>query len=210
MIRCASSGDLVLAIGKAPPQDILVDSTIICQSSRVFQKMLSGNFAEAKPLRGQWRVSLPADDAESVAIVMYIAHSRNERVPERPRQSLLHNILVVINKYEMAKILRPFAKKWCDSLVHADWKYGLGSEDLVFMMWELGHGKMFCEISLSIAWNYPVDSNDDLVDANGRPLKDLAYFDISNVLGLHPCFPTPYLRPLILLRKFDKLAPTML
>ena len=91
-----SSGDLRLQVGPKQ-QDYVVCSKTMERTSTVWKKMLSGGFAESKPLNTdtKWVVALPEDKPEPMLVVLNIIHSRFSFVPEKLTVLELYYILVL-------------------------------------------------------------------------------------------------------------------
>lgn len=100
-----------LTVGPDGGRDMKVDSNALSRMSPVFHRMLKGNFAEARPSQGEWRVKLPEDNPEDFAIIMDMIHCQYDLTPQTPTLNELYNILVITNKYDMARAVRPLAKK---------------------------------------------------------------------------------------------------
>jgi hypothetical protein len=77
------------------------------RTSTVWKKMLSGGFAESKPLNTdmEWVVTLPEDQPVPMLIVLNIIHSRFSLVPEKLTVLELYNILVLPRNMMLLKLL---------------------------------------------------------------------------------------------------------
>ncbi|KAK9416573.1 hypothetical protein SUNI508_09679 [Seiridium unicorne] len=104
------------------------------------------------PASGEWIVDLPEDDPGAMTIILNIIHSRFENLPidEDMNSSRLYELTVLTDKYDLTKVLRPWAKRWLRPL-HALYPQGwmrsqtrilpLFSTDLtkhLWIAWELG------------------------------------------------------------------------
>lgn len=185
-IRFDEDGDLTFVVGTKPTQDMLVDSRAVCRASLVFKRMLTGNFAEAKPTFGEWRVRLPEDNADGFAIAMGLAHAQHAHIPPNLSSKALKDVLVVTNKYDMTKILGQMAKTWAKkgSMEVEAVNSVNGWGDILFISWELGSSKVFITASRTLARVCDIDQNGDLVNANGKLLKDRPHILLPNILGL--------------------------
>lgn len=108
-----SSGDLRLQVGPEQ-QNYVVCSKTMQHISTVWKTMLSGGFAESKPLDTdtEWVVSLPKDKSKPMLIVLNIIHSRFSLVPKKLTMLELYHIVVLTEKYDITKTTRPWARPW--------------------------------------------------------------------------------------------------
>ncbi|KAK7911813.1 hypothetical protein PG985_014294 [Apiospora marii] len=87
----------------------------MARSSRVWEKLLYGGFAESCPAGSDWVVDLPDDDAEAIKFLLYIAHARLDRVPafdRAPEVNTLYQIAITADKWDMMQYLRPWVNTW--------------------------------------------------------------------------------------------------
>ena len=82
------------------------------RTSTVWKKMLSGGFAESKPLNTdtEWVVALLEDKPEPMLVVLNIIYSRFSFVPEKLTVLELYYILVLTEKYDIIEMTRPWAR----------------------------------------------------------------------------------------------------
>ncbi|KAI1375090.1 hypothetical protein F4677DRAFT_423144 [Hypoxylon crocopeplum] len=142
-------GDLRLNVG--PPDTINHNSFLVCSHtlariSPVFDRMLYGSFAEAKPVGASsedWVVDLPADDPVSLAIFIRIAHGHFSEVPTILTIDGLYALTTLTHYYDATQVLIPWINTWLTSVedILRD------SNDLMpkflWITWELGRKAMF-------------------------------------------------------------------
>lgn len=114
-------GDLTLVVGPEH-RKFLVCSRTVSRASPVFKQMLYGNpqWQESRPKDQSqlpWVVKLPEDNHDATKTLLEIIHSRFSHVPSTcATVEDLYEILVVANKYDMTKLLRPWVQGWVTSL----------------------------------------------------------------------------------------------
>ena len=116
-------GDLTLAVGP-DSCEFLVCSRALSRASPVFKAMLNGNhrWQESRPNVGSqlWVVSLPDDSPQSTKILLDIIHGRFAHIPREfaglEHEHLLHDVLLFADKYDMTKLLQPWAQGWVSAL----------------------------------------------------------------------------------------------
>ena len=138
-------GELRLEIG---PFDFPVLACLVCprtvsRASKVFKKMLYGNFAESKPKEGEWVVKLPEDDPDAMAFVLNILHGHFDKIPETLTQDKLYRVTVVTNKYDLTASLRPWASMWLQNLEDRTVINMLSCSQRIWIAWELGDTNLF-------------------------------------------------------------------
>jgi hypothetical protein len=136
-------GDLYLRIGQkrhGGARDFKVCSATMRRSSPVWKSMLFGPWTEAKPTQGDWIVELPEDSAEVLKILLSIVHGRFEVVPKNIALTLLYDMLIVTDKYDMISVIRPWANDWVRSVKDPAPIFLTGHEQLkrTYTAWELG------------------------------------------------------------------------
>jgi hypothetical protein len=136
-------GDLYLRIGQkrhGGARDFKVCSATMRRSSPVWKSMLFGPWTEAKPTQGDWIVELPEDSAEVLKILLSIVHGRFEVVPKNIALTLLYDMLIVTDKYDMISVIRPWANDWVRSVKDPAPIFLTGHEQLkrTYAAWELG------------------------------------------------------------------------
>jgi hypothetical protein len=147
VINIDADGDLLLRAGTALEGEKACEfracSATMRRASPVWKTMLFGPWQEAKPAHGDWTVDLPEDKPYPFKVLLAIVHGNFQVVPESPSFEQLHDILVLTDKYDMIRVIRPWVGAWrtvvkdtipdtgLDHIrrVHAAWQ--LGSEDLL-------------------------------------------------------------------------------
>jgi hypothetical protein len=166
-----SSGDLRLQVGPEK-ENYVVCSKTMERTSAVWKKMLTGGFAESKPLNPEteWVVTLPEDKPESMLIVLNIIHSRFSLVPEKLALLDLYHVLVLTEKYDITELIRPWARDWLNSVRKTK------SPLLMWIAWALGDATMFVMIADMLVMGCAIDTDGRLVTPKGWHLDD-ARFD---------------------------------
>ncbi|KAI8316109.1 hypothetical protein K4K61_009998 [Colletotrichum sp. SAR11_59] len=104
-------GDLTLKVGgNRSAYHFLVCSRTLRLSSPVFEAMLFRGSAESKPAdSAAWTIQLPDDDPSVILLVLSIIHGHFQLVTRELEEYQLHEVLVATEKYDMTKILNPWA-----------------------------------------------------------------------------------------------------
>ncbi|KAJ4996044.1 hypothetical protein K4K48_009125 [Colletotrichum sp. SAR 10_66] len=138
-------GDLTLRVGKdEAAYEFVVCSRTLGRSSAVFQAMLFGGFAESKPAHAAWTVQIPEDLPSPTFLVLSIIHGYFEHIPGALTLDQLYLVLVTTEKYDMTKILRPWASIWFDS--YKKTSSTANNDMLLWISWELGQTDVFCRL----------------------------------------------------------------
>ncbi|KAB5531380.1 hypothetical protein GE09DRAFT_1228182 [Coniochaeta sp. 2T2.1] len=142
--------------------------------------MLYGGFSEARPATGDWRVKLPEDDPEALALLLNIIHGRFEAVPLVLPNSKIYKITVLSNKYDLTQVLRPWARRWTERFV----EHSAHSAQVAWIAWELGD-RVFLEDMLDdLLLTGSLNEDGNLVLAfNDEPLSSFEMLAIMNVVG---------------------------
>jgi hypothetical protein len=166
-----SSGDLRLQVGPEQQSYVVCFGTME-RTSTVWKKMLSGGFAESKPLNTdtEWVVTLPEDKPKPMLIVLNIIHSRFSLVPEKVTVLELYHILVVTEKYDVTETTRPWARQWMKCVRNTNHPL------LMWIAWALGDATMFVVAVDMLVMRCTVDMDGRLVTPKGWLLDD-ARFD---------------------------------
>lgn len=152
-------GDLKLSVG--PPNATSSNSFLVCSRamariSPVFDRMLYGSFAEAKPppppttdtdtdssSKAEWVVDLPADDPVSLAILTRVAHGRFSEVPKALTIDGLYALTTLSHYYDATQALVPWIDTWL-AAVEDVWR---DSNQLMpkflWVTWEFGRKSLF-------------------------------------------------------------------
>jgi hypothetical protein len=113
---------------------------------------------------------LPEDKAVPLKALLHIIHAQFEQVPQSLNLSELYEIVVMSNKYDMTRILRPWAKIWFEP--HAKSNGADGRELLLWVAWELGAGNVFEKVAKGATLEFKVDLKCQLLDSQGVKLYD--------------------------------------
>jgi hypothetical protein len=177
-IHLDSSGDLRLQVGPEQ-QNYIVCSKTMERTSTVWKKMLSGGFAESKPMNTntEWVVTLPEDMPKPMLIVLNIIHSRFSLVPEKLTVLELYHILVLTEKYAITEMTRPWARQWMSCVRNTN------NPLLMWIAWGLGDATMFVVTADMLVMRCTVDTDGRLVTPKGWYLDD-ARFDAFRPHGI--------------------------
>jgi hypothetical protein len=139
-------GDLVLEIG-TPTTAFKVCSRALSRNSDFFRCLLTGPWLEATqkdPVTGEWRVQLPDDEPEPMAIFLAIVHSKFDEVPVELAHGLLYQVTETANKFDMAHLLRPWVPRWI-SRYEKSARHVMDEkiDKTLYFTWELGSVKPF-------------------------------------------------------------------
>lgn len=112
-IKIDEDGDLEILVGAGETaQSFIVCAKTLGRHSQVFKRMLFGGFKESKPSEsdgGDWVVELPDDEAKPFQILLDIVHGWFEQVPELLTLDELTALLVLMEKYDVTSLTRPWA-----------------------------------------------------------------------------------------------------
>lgn len=174
--RLDPDGDLTLVIGQnSKKRDFVVCSRTLSRASLVFKRMLNGNFLEARPTDGSpWVVNLPEDHPGVAKILLAIIHSRFDLAPalgERPPTKELYEVLVFTDKYDLTRLLRPWAQSWIPS---ADtFSKSTDYNRLLGIAWELGAESALEILARRMVSGFGIDlTNGQLLGYDGLPISD--------------------------------------
>jgi hypothetical protein len=184
-IHLDEDGDLRLQTGSETgygTRDFVVCSRTMGRSSLVWKKMLFGGFKESRPTAGEWIVSLPDDDPWSLMIVLNIIHGRFAMVPKKPALEELYSILILTNKYDMTRMVRPWANSWLEVAKKAT-ERGENDAMLTSVAWELGDQDLFASRIDSFVVNCSLPSKDRLTTPNGICLEDYDHLGPTTLIG---------------------------
>ncbi|KAI0418622.1 hypothetical protein F5X98DRAFT_337689 [Xylaria grammica] len=152
-------GDLCIDVGTFPAKSFIVCSRTLARTSPFWDKMLYGEFRESKPCPEdgnlEWTVKLPEDNTTAMGLLLNIVHGRFDVVPsyEDPIYIRdLYDISVVTDKYDMAHVLKPWAKGWLRSTLCSTELTGESlreqyCHERLWISWALGDKAHFEEIA---------------------------------------------------------------
>lgn len=114
-------GDMVLHLSSNPldpAQVVRVSSKVLTLASPVFKAMLgpNSNFQEAQALRDENNKSpvihLQGDNLKALVMVLQVAHLSVPMMPRKMAIDEFYELAIVCDKYDMAKVLVPWANLW--------------------------------------------------------------------------------------------------
>ncbi|KAI0107990.1 hypothetical protein F4776DRAFT_644320 [Hypoxylon sp. NC0597] len=142
-------GDLELRVG--PPNEATsglfrVCSRSLARVSPVFDRMLYGSFAEAKPVDASsenWVVNLPEDDPASLAILMRVAHGQFNEVPKMLPIDKLYALTRLTHYYDATQSLIPWIDTWLTSVDDILRDSNALEPKVLWIAWEFGRKLLF-------------------------------------------------------------------
>jgi hypothetical protein len=161
--------DLVIIAGSGSPSDkagFLVSAKTLCQASHILRALIHRCQARRPPTR-RITLRLPNDEPRSLRIILSILHNRSEAVPLEPSITDLYYILLGVAKYNLSKIIRPWAPYWLTCARNAD-----PSENavLLFIAWQLGDAHLV--LSQMNHWiKHAIETKDGLATRHGQPFS---------------------------------------
>jgi hypothetical protein len=117
-------GDVILIPkGYESNGGIQASSSHLVMASPVFRAMLKGNFAEGKALTmtGAIKLALPDDNGEATLVLMNIIHGKFFSVPQNATISLLAEIAILVDKYQLHEVVHRHCTLWMSS-ANSYWK----------------------------------------------------------------------------------------
>ena len=108
-------GDLTLRVGEGltcQTSELIVCSSAMRRASPIWKKMLFGGFRESKPAEGEWVVALPDDDPAALSTLLHLVHANCSEKPRRLDMASLYNLVVVMDKYDTLRFMRPWKDDW--------------------------------------------------------------------------------------------------
>lgn len=104
----------------APAYDIRmqVSSKHLILASSVFKSMLQGHFVEGQTLRstGSLDLPLPDDDPDAFTILLNVIHGRSSDVPQKVGLSLMIEIAILVDKYQLLEAVGLCSDRWIGPL----------------------------------------------------------------------------------------------
>ncbi|KAK8207565.1 hypothetical protein IWZ01DRAFT_370805 [Phyllosticta capitalensis] len=145
-----NKGDIRLIVVEPPSEEcpalwytFIVSSKVMSLACDAWNTMLNGQFKEAQSTSGERKIDLPDDDPVALAILLNIAHLRFDLVPSPISFSLLLKVTVLTDKYDMTRVIRPWATSWIDGLGSQLSVTSPGYEEWLWIAWELGNKSKF-------------------------------------------------------------------
>jgi len=98
------------------PVNMLVSSKHMSLASSVFAAMLKPGLIEGSTLESNGRVeiSLPDDEPDMFAILLFIIHGRTRKVPRQVSLDQLTKLSILVDKYQMQEAAGAFAEIWIE------------------------------------------------------------------------------------------------
>lgn len=105
--------DLILVVG-THKREMRVSSQCLRYASKVFNTMLGPHWNEGQRLSklDPPKVILEEDDADTMLVILYVLHHRNDRVPRELEPAGLVRTAIVTDKYDLAVALQYASEKW--------------------------------------------------------------------------------------------------
>ncbi|KAK3389269.1 hypothetical protein B0H63DRAFT_556466 [Podospora didyma] len=147
---------------------------------------------------GEWEVSFPEDNPEAFIILLNIIHSRFALVPKSPSLSQLYDLLVLIDKYDAAHIVRPWVDDWMNA-ASAPIGPDLDIYKAAYVAYELGNEKRLSSLIQHVVLN---------IKPMGSFSRKSTWDESKGIL--HPILEYSYERPLDLLRTAKMLKKDLL
>ncbi|KAF4469556.1 nuclear pore [Fusarium albosuccineum] len=125
-------------------------SRALSRASPVFERMLYGNFIEARSRQAEgdeWIVELPEDKAEPFIVFLQIAHCRFNKVEKKLRLDLLYDLTVLTNYYDCTRLLEPWMGAWMSGMEDEMRKSSLNMAKALWISWEFGRKENFSRIA---------------------------------------------------------------
>jgi hypothetical protein len=174
----AGAANLTIHVGEEAIREGAVKFKVISETLRlaspVWNSMLrpDGPFLE----NGAKEVRFPEDDAYAFEIILRVLHHRVDTLPSKLTIDTLFHLAVMIDKYSLQTLVRPFIAAWASELT----THAMGSvqpfERNIFVAWTFGLQEVFEAALLHILLNSKVDKcnriwrNDKLVDPGLLPV----------------------------------------
>jgi len=173
-IHVDPQGDLTLTVGENSAQKtLIVNRQALCFASPVLNAMLrkGGPFAE----NSAQGVTLPDDSAGVMLIILRIAHLQFDQVPKHIGWESLVSIMVLVDKYDMLKIVQPFMHEWnvgefLSATPLGRSKVGQNSEECLSMAWTLRDKEVASVWLQNMIMNVKYVAG-VLCDENGRQIR---------------------------------------
>lgn len=184
-------GDLIICAGeeRGTARRFRVCSAAMRRSARFFKVLLFGDFAERKPdaeLDKEWVVSLPDDNPDALQILLQLIHAQLANVPTSPDMSILCQIVILVDKYELFNLLKPWAPLWMEAAIQVCNR----STDIPTLVeinwiaWEMGNHVLFDNTGNEIAAKASCNRYSDALSDEAGILLSIGYkFPVEDILG---------------------------
>ena len=145
--------------------------------------MFFGTFKESRPVEGDWEVSLPDEEPQSLLTILNIIHGRFAEVPKKPSLEQLYLILALAHKYDMLQQVRPWAPLWGEAVSRFAEQSKVNVKWLTFVTWELGNERIFRSVVEDLVFDCTADSEGRLMTPEGHCLDDFDHFGPRGLTG---------------------------
>lgn len=183
-------GDLLLQVGSEHGGSeyclFRVCSSTLRRSSPVWKKMLFGPWAEKNPVEGQWAVSLPDDRPTALRIILGIIHARFEYLPTELPLAGLYELTILVDKYDLAHVIGPWAKKWTKGMRSRVEFDPLAYVKRTHVAWELGDEDWLATEVRDAVFKTSANKDGQLVYHHGAtsfPLVNREHFGPLDLIG---------------------------
>ncbi|KAI1408596.1 hypothetical protein F5Y13DRAFT_171829 [Hypoxylon sp. FL1857] len=192
-------GELCLVVGGKNAVTFVVCPKTLARASPFFKTLLYGGFAESKqPGKSsstEWIVELPEDCPHAMEILLNIIHSYFDKIPvsvdplpsHSPTRAFkcwsLYKLTVITDKYDLTRILQPWAQNWVKGIVarlpllgptHPVMKTTF-AEFLSWIAWELGDKRLFRKTAKYLTLHSVTDEEGGLRLDYGRSKRLFSY-----------------------------------
>lgn len=189
--------DTPITINIDPEGDLFLDATAdpsnrkrfrVCsqalrRKSPVWKRMLFGPWKESKPANDkEWVVELPDDPVRPLQIILSIIHSNFDAVPGFTSIEIIHQVLIMTNKYDITSIVRPWSLQW---LQIAELPSNAAAEVVksLYIAWELGSEEVFASKLEHISLHTELDSKGRLFFDSAILLEEEEFLGPQTALG---------------------------
>lgn len=173
-----------------PAMEFLVCSSTLRRVSPVFKRMLFGAYGEAqrgeraKQTGEEWVVVLPEDDPTALLVLLGIAHSIFEHVPAAPDVNVVYQIMLLVNKYDMAGVVRPWATAWRAIAETASSSKKLDDRaKALYIALILGAAALCLKLATDLALDAVLDGQGRLLIGGGRQFGGFSCFGPFRIEG---------------------------
>ncbi|KAI9147269.1 hypothetical protein HJFPF1_13308 [Paramyrothecium foliicola] len=144
-------GDVRLKVGRGETEGsqitFQVCSRALARSSKVFDTMLYGKFAESRvnsaESEGDWTVELPEQELEGMKIFLDIVHANLRGIPRIISVDELYGLTNLTNYFDATPMLAPWAGTWLSSVDEIAKDANQLMPKLLWVAWELGCKSVF-------------------------------------------------------------------
>ncbi|KAK2007157.1 hypothetical protein LZ32DRAFT_594269 [Colletotrichum eremochloae] len=181
-------GDLTLKVGdrnkdKTRVYEFVVCSRALARWSSVLCAMLFSGFAESRPGdKAPWIIEMPEDSVSPMFLVLSIIHGHFQHISEKLDQHDLYQLLVVTEKYDMTRILKPWASSWFRPYTLSHTPLSKGKEINLWIAWELGHTETFQAYAKELVLKSRIDDEGRLLDSDGIALNTYLFLEPPGII----------------------------